>query len=160
MYTEAQKKAIQKYQKTDIGKKKTTEATRKYQKTKEGKESMVKSMRKMVFKNKYHITVEDYELMKQNQNNLCYICGKPEVTNNRNGVVRELSIDHNHSTDKVRKLLCHRCNLMIGNCYEDISILQKGIEYIKEHSDYGLVSSVGTVPFKEKDQNPATNPTI
>jgi len=135
MLTESHKTAMKNYSVSPKGKK----ALKKYHKSEKGKVARAKAMRTMLLKRRYNITVDDYDKMKQSQNNLCYICGKSETHNNVNGVVRQLSIDHNHITNKVRKLLCHRCNAMIGNCCEDTSILQKGIEYIKEHSDYGLL---------------------
>lgn len=53
---------------------------------------------------RYKITPEQYEELKEKQNNLCAICKKPPQK------TRPLAIDHNHLTGKVRGLLCYSCN--------------------------------------------------
>ena len=42
-----------------------------------------------------------------------------------------MSVDHCHDTMKVRGLLCHRCNCGIGLLNEDITVLEKAINYLK-----------------------------
>ena len=138
-----------KYLKSDKGKK----AMKQYHKSEKGKVARAKAMRKMKLKQRYNITLEDFEKMKKEQNGVCRICSKPELSIKR-GMPAELCVDHNHTTNKVRGLLCTSCNFMLGYGKEDISILQKGIEYIKEHSDYGLLD---TVPFKEKPTKPTAD---
>ena len=49
---------------------------------------------------KYGLSRENYFQLLKDQNGCCKIC------NNKT----ELVIDHNHKTNKVRGLLCHRCN--------------------------------------------------
>ena len=49
--------------------------------------------------------------------------------------VMKLCVDHNHATGKVRKLLCHDCNTMIGKAKEDIQILESAINYLKKHKE-------------------------
>jgi hypothetical protein len=78
------------------------------------------------FKKLYGINLEEYNKMLSEQNNLCYICHK---TNNDG---RKLSIDHNHETGKIRKLLCKKCNSAIGLLNEDIELFKKCIEYLGE----------------------------
>ena len=75
-------------------------------------------------KRNYGLTQEDYKKLLEQQKGVCAICGcKP------NG--KALAVDHNHTTGKIRGLLCHDCNVGIGFLKEDISILQKSIEYLK-----------------------------
>src|SRR5271166_4849389 len=52
----------------------------------------------------YKITEERYQEMWAEQKGLCYLCELPELDG------RRLSVDHDHSTDQIRKLLCRRCN--------------------------------------------------
>ena len=80
----------------------------------------------------YGITERQYAEMMESQHGLCAICGKPE-TATRNGVVRGLSVDHDHVTGKVRKLLCSRHNSVLGMVDEDVGILSKMIDYLREH---------------------------
>lgn len=77
-------------------------------------------------KTRYGINLESYNNMYESQKGECKICGKHEEV---------LRIDHNHKTHVVRDLLCHSCNTLLGHAKEDISILNKAIEYLKEHSD-------------------------
>ena len=78
----------------------------------------------------YNITKEFYLSLVIEQKGLCKICNKP----NSNG--RELYVDHDHETNKVRALLCSNCNTAIGKFKEDISILESAINYLKYHQSY------------------------
>jgi len=55
----------------------------------------------------------------------CAICGQPEKE-----LRKKLVLDHNHTTDKVRGLLCNRCNSMLGGI-EDKDFLKKAINYLE-----------------------------
>ena len=66
------------------------------------------------------MTIEQYEDMKSEQNNLCACCGQPEqYASSAGNAAKELAVDHNHQTGKVRHLLCHRCNISLGFLEED-----------------------------------------
>ena len=77
----------------------------------------------------YGIDLTTFNKMSRAQKHCCYVCGisKNKLTN------KTLQVDHNHSTGKVRKLLCIHCNLALGSLDENIEILEKLINYIKEH---------------------------
>lgn len=81
-------------------------------------------------KRNYGITLEDYHKMKEAQNNCCAICGT-----SGDKLRRTLLVDHNHTTGKVRDLLCDGCNHTIGHAKEDIEILKNAIKYIKKHNN-------------------------
>lgn len=74
----------------------------------------------------YGIAFETFTKMVQEQNGACYICRKIP----KSGLV----IDHDHVTGKVRKLLCHRCNMALGYGKEDPNVFNRMISYIKEHT--------------------------
>ncbi|MCY1447865.1 Recombination endonuclease VII [compost metagenome] len=59
------------------------------------------------------------------QAGVCKICGRPDDT--KRGM---LQIDHCHTTGKVRGLLCHHCNILLGNARDDVAILEKAIAYL------------------------------
>ena len=56
----------------------------------------------------YGLREETYNTMLSEQNYLCKICRQP----NKDG--KRLCVDHDHSTGRVRGLLCHRCNGYVG----------------------------------------------
>ena len=82
---------------------------------------------KAKLKRVYGITVGQYEQMIVDQNNLCAICGKPPGS-------KQLFIDHNHTTNKARQLLCGHCNSVLGYALEDVNILKKCIAYLEKHN--------------------------
>lgn len=81
------------------------------------------------YRKKYGITLEDYDTMLAKQNNVCAICQQPCATG------MNLAVDHDHSTGKVRALLCKNCNTAIGLLGEDTDRMAKAIEYIQSHSE-------------------------
>ncbi|KKN77842.1 hypothetical protein LCGC14_0355790 [marine sediment metagenome] len=81
----------------------------------------------------YNITVEEYDQMLEVQNGVCAICHKPETAKIKNGVTRRLAIDHDHETDTVRELLCHRCNLMLGCAQDNTVTLLEAAIYLERH---------------------------
>ena len=86
------------------------------------------------YKVRYNLSMETYKQMLENQNYVCAICGKPETSKNAVGDIKPLAVDHCHSTGKIRGLLCHKCNVLLGKASDDVSILENAIKYLKEHS--------------------------
>lgn len=80
------------------------------------------------YKKKYGISLIDFEEMKKKQNNLCEIC------KNTNPSKRRFHIDHCHKTGKIRDLLCHNCNRLLGGAQDNVEILWKAIDYLKKHN--------------------------
>lgn len=76
-------------------------------------------------KSKYGITIDEYNNLLKKQNYKCDIC--KNKYNNKN-----LCVDHNHTTGKIRGLLCNKCNFIIGCSNENIEILKNSIKYIKK----------------------------
>lgn len=81
------------------------------------------------------LPLERYYKMIEEQNNRCAICNKEETrrAKSKSGKIARLCIDHDHTTGQVRALLCHNCNVVVGHSKEDISILEKTINYLKSH---------------------------
>ncbi len=82
----------------------------------------------------YGISPKEYVEMLEKQKNVCFICAKAEVSTYR-GVVKRLAVDHDHTTGKVRALLCSSCNLAVGFVKEDFKIAIKLAEYIHNHKE-------------------------
>lgn len=68
------------------------------------------------------------ELRRLRRERFCYICSG-EQSNRWGG----LNIDHDHETGIVRKMLCTRCNMTLGQVNDDIALLEAMIDYLKEH---------------------------
>ena len=77
----------------------------------------------------YGLTIEDYNSILTKQNYLCGICNT-KLENNR-----LTHVDHNHITGKVRGILCHHCNILLGNARDDTNILRSAILYLKENNE-------------------------
>lgn len=91
--------------------------------------------RKQNYKYNFGLTLEEVEEKLKSQNYLCAICNEPETNKyNRTGKVQTLSIDHCHKTDKIRDMLCNRCNHILGRIKEDTNILKNMIVYLEKHN--------------------------
>ena len=81
----------------------------------------------------YNLDIEDVYKMLEQQNNTCAICDtKIELMKGRKHM-DSACVDHDHKTNKVRALLCGRCNMVLGFNNDDITLLEKQIEYLKAH---------------------------
>ena len=78
----------------------------------------------------FNLTLDQYNKMLSDQNNSCKVCNTHESE-----LTRKLAVDHCHTTDKIRGLLCMNCNTSLGHLKEDTKIMQKLIEYVKEHNE-------------------------
>jgi hypothetical protein len=63
-----------------------------------------KEIKNLNLKYTYGITIEQYEQMFNVQEGKCLICG-----HHQNEFKQPLSVDHNHTTNKIRGLLCQNC---------------------------------------------------
>lgn len=95
---------------------------------KNGDEKLITSLKNARLKHLYGITLEDYNKMFHAQKGKCYIC-KIDYKKCKKG----LFVDHNHKTGDVRKLLCSKCNTVLGMVDENPNILNDLIKYVKEH---------------------------
>lgn len=93
------------------------------------------------FRKKYGIDIVEYQKMLVEQKGVCASCEKPE-TRVENGVIRMLSVDHNHTTGAVRGLLCSGCNLAIGYACDDPEVLMKAAAYLRRYQPQ-------VIPFRD-----------
>ena len=75
----------------------------------------------------FGISSMDYAKMFEEQNGVCFICSKPQ----RKKVHKHLFVDHCHTTNKVRALLCNNCNTGIGMFEENIQTMKDAISYLE-----------------------------
>jgi len=68
------------------------------------------------------------ELLKS-QNDVCKICSRPGSND------RKLCVDHCHTSNIVRGILCDECNIGLGKFADNKELLTKAIEYLKESNE-------------------------
>lgn len=87
-------------------------------------------------KRNFNITLDEYDSLLEKQNFLCAIC----KTDKPGGRFNRFMVDHDHRCcpDKrgtcgkcIRGLLCHRCNIVLGEVKDSITTLQNMIEYLR-----------------------------
>ena len=76
----------------------------------------------------YGIDINRYNQILESQNYTCAICGSTE-TGGRGK--KHFSVDHCHTTKKVRGLLCKSCNIMLGEAKDNPRTLSRAIEYLE-----------------------------
>lgn len=79
------------------------------------------------YKERYGITLDEYNQMLINQDKKCLICGVDES----NARDKKLVVDHNHATGAIRGLLCHSCNCGLGYFKDKEDLLNKAINYLR-----------------------------
>ena len=74
---------------------------------------------------KYGISIQERDAMYDAQQGLCAICGEHYDV---------LCVDHDHTTGRIRSLLCVHCNRNLGIVEADLSRVYDMIAYIDKHS--------------------------
>ena len=91
---------------------------------------------------KYGITMEEYTNMYLEQNGVCAICLNPETATEGKGIdrkVKNLSVDHDHKTNRVRGLLCFKCNTVLGKIDDSVETLKRAISYLEKSRNVGVI---------------------
>jgi hypothetical protein len=91
------------------------------------KEKAIRYNTKSKLKNRYGMTMDEYDAMVVAQNNLCAICNQPQSR-------RNLAVDHCHQTNRVRGLLCDKCNLALGMINDNLNIVESIKRYLILHT--------------------------
>lgn len=79
--------------------------------------------RKYHLKERYGITLEEFDEMVARQGGLCAICREAPATD----------VDHDHTSGRARGILCEPCNGTIGLFHDDPAIIRRAIAYLIEH---------------------------
>ena len=92
---------------------------------KKNKERIQERMRGTAYMRYYGITIDEYDVLYEEQNRGCAICSAPTGSNNK-----RLAVDHNHETGEVRGLLCDDCNTGLGKFKDNPNLLAIAINYL------------------------------
>ena len=80
-------------------------------------------------KKNYNITLKEKNIMLKKQNNKCKICYFKFDENEFKSIA---CIDHCHTANKIRGLLCRTCNMGLGLFKDNTENLTNAITYLKE----------------------------
>ena len=81
--------------------------------------------REATLQREYGISLEHYYTMLEKQEGRCAVCGITAKDNKKS-----LAVDHCHKTNKVRALLCARCNCALGFVKENATVARQLADYI------------------------------
>lgn len=75
---------------------------------------------------RYKLTPAQFAGIFASQGEKCAICGGTEPKS-KNG----WHVDHCHTTEKIRGVLCKPCNTMLGNAADSTAVLRSAIKYLR-----------------------------
>jgi hypothetical protein len=99
---------------------------------KNNKEKNAIQMKKDSLKRMYGLSLEKLDEMIVSQENKCPIC--QQQFDER---AHKYHVDHDHTTGRVRAVLCVQCNLGLGRFCDNTDSLKRAIDYINFHSNIG-----------------------
>lgn len=77
----------------------------------------------------YNISLDEYNKLSDEQGGICAVCGGVETYRTR-GRINALSVDHSHTSNKNRGLLCGQCNTGLGNFRDNPELLSAAADYL------------------------------
>jgi hypothetical protein len=79
----------------------------------------------------YRVTPAEFYAMLESQSGGCAICGRKD-SGAKN---RQMHLDHCHKTGKNRGILCHSCNVGLGNFKDDPDKLLAAVAYLLKNAE-------------------------
>jgi hypothetical protein len=120
---------------TKCNEKKSIDSFHKNKKNEDGRHYHCKACRKEESLKLYGLSLQDYDDLLASQDGCCKIC---KTTDPRGqSKAGRFYVDHNHTTGKVRGLLCNDCNTAIGLLKDSPKTVAKALEYLLEEGYYG-----------------------
>ena len=107
------------------------ESFKKYQRDykEQNREAYARYQKNSGLKKNYGITIDQYEQLLLDQDFTCVICEQ------KLDLGRNTCVDHDHSTGKVRGILCRQCNRTLGLLKDSESLLQNALDYLRRNRD-------------------------
>lgn len=88
------------------------------------------SVRDYNYRKKFGKTLSEYRKLFDDQRGVCAICSVPWIVGDK-----IFAWDHDHTTNKVRGILCERCNRALGLLRDDVEVLKNAIKYLERHTN-------------------------
>ena len=86
--------------------------------------------RKWMLRKRYGITPEQFDDLLAAQDGCCACCG----TDTAGGQYGTFHVDHDHTTGKIRGLLCYPCNTGIGKLGDTLEGVERAASYMRRTS--------------------------
>jgi len=96
---------------------------------KKNKKRKGKEWRFKTLKQRYGLNEKQYNDLLESQNSACAICEESYDV---------LYVDHCHTTNEVRGLLCPRCNTLVGYIEKSGHLIQKAKEFLVTFEERGI----------------------
>lgn len=74
----------------------------------------------------YGINLEQYNMLFTQQQGKCAICDT-----HQSEFIKALEVDHDHTTQKIRGLLCHKCNKALGLLGDSSELIRIALKYVE-----------------------------
>lgn len=84
-------------------------------------------------KRDFGITLEQYQALFVSQGGVCAVCQSAE-NDTRDGNRKWLAVDHDHTDNTIRGLLCTNCNNGIGRFKDNAIALRRAADYLEAHA--------------------------
>lgn len=75
---------------------------------------------------RHGITLDQFNQMFISQNGRCGICSRPFKDN------KDTCVDHDHSTGRIRELLCFNCNTTLGKFEDSTTLVESVLTYLRK----------------------------
>ena len=97
-----------------------------YRNKPENKIRATENRRRWTRATRYNFPNDLYEKRLEEQGNVCAIC-KTDTPGGRG----QFHADHDHKTNQPRGVLCHNCNVALGNFKDNPEILKAAVDYLE-----------------------------
>lgn len=95
----------------------------------------MRSNKHRLLKFAFGVGIEWYEAQHREQGGVCAVCKQPEtVVDNRTRQPKNLAVDHNHKTGRIRGLLCSLCNRAAGAVRDDPATARALAAYLEHYA--------------------------
>lgn len=95
---------------------------------------------------------EEYGQMLAKQNHCCALCESQAGG-------KQLAVDHDHDSKKVRGLLCQNCNTGLGKLQDNPELLRRAAKYIEDHRMGTDASATAMQPDQASGRTRTSSPT-